>query len=172
MSGALSQLRAAWLSPGCAGRWMWWEVRAGPSIPGWTLHPSWTLHPRLDQEEEAEKERFVLTQGKPLQKVPAARAAGVWSNGNGVPGQWQQRWSHGVEKIVKNKEGMSTLGRPAAPACRTDGPSHHCLGNSHWSVQNSCLWGLLPLPPSCGAVTGLWHHCPLRATWAGLSLAG
>lgn len=53
----------------------------------------WTLHPQLDQDEEVREERFVLMQRKPFQKVPPAwpnHPAEVWSNGNGVSGQWQQ----------------------------------------------------------------------------------
>lgn len=118
----LGYLAFSW--PGRAVRGMWWEVRAGPSIPGW---------PR---RRKPEKERFVLTQRKPFQKVPAAwpsRGVEQWERCVRTEAAVMETWARqpALEITVQNKGGMSMLERPVPPACRTDGPTHHCLGNSH-----------------------------------------
>lgn len=110
----------------------------------------WTLHPRLDQEEEAREGKVcsdakkTISEGASCLAQPRSWSVEQWEWCVRTMAAVMETWARqsGVEIIVENKEGMNILERPLAPPCRTDGPRHHCLGNSHWSVQYSCLWGL------------------------------
>lgn len=129
---------------------MQWEARAG------------TLCPRLHQEEEAREGKVCSDAEKTISEGSSCLAQ--WPSRSMEQWEWCVRTMAAemetrarqcaAETAVENKEGMSTLERPVSPACRTDGPRHHCLGNSHRSVQYSCLWGLASLPPS-----QLWSCC-------------
>lgn len=134
----------------------------------------WTLHPRLDQEEEAREGKVCCDAKKTISEAASclaqspSRSVGQWQRCVRTMAAAVETWARqsAVEIVVENKEGMNILGRPVAPTCRTD-PDTIALETAIELCNIPFSGGSFPSLPSCGAVAGLWHRWPLRATWAG-----